>query len=115
MLRPDVADQAAGSVLAQFETDRAVVWLSGSIDAAVSKQLDQVSDAVLTRAPRLDIESARITFCDGVLARFLREVSHQVPVTIRRPSLLIRQVLCLYNLNGRVRLADLPPSELRQD
>lgn len=96
----------AGSVSAQFEGERAVVWLTGGIDVALAGDLDKVSDAVLVRATQVMLETAHMSFCDAVLAQFLREVSYQVPVTIRQPTPAFRQFLASWGLIDRVNFSE---------
>jgi hypothetical protein len=106
MLPP--ALEPAGSVLTSIEPGRAVVWLRGDIDLALTEDLAQLEANVRVLGPHVVLEVSRMTFCDTTLVNFIAGISQEVAVTVRRPPPLLVDMIRICGLAGCVQVANFP-------
>jgi anti-anti-sigma regulatory factor len=97
----------SSSVLTVVRDDRVIVWLFGDVDQNVASDLRVIARHAPTVASQLVIEGSRVTFCDSTLLRFIAEMVSRMPVTVRRPSRVLAQILDLSRLSDLVAFDDL--------
>jgi hypothetical protein len=100
--------EPAGSVLTSIEPGRAVVWLRGDIDLALTEDLSQLEAHVGALGPHIVLEVSQMTFCDTTLLNFIAALSKEVAVTVRRPPALLMDLIRICGLAGCVQMANFP-------
>jgi hypothetical protein len=97
---------AAGNIVTIFRQGYTVVWLIGEIDLAVDADLSRLAVECPRSGGHVVVDTAHVTFCDGTLSRFVSQVVASTPVTVRRPTRLVLDVLKVTGLRPSVKLDD---------
>jgi hypothetical protein len=94
-----------GCVLTVLQPHRAVVWLVGEIDIALTADLRDIADHIFdTGTTTLVVDGSRLRFCDATLATFLAAALRHGTVTIRRPPKLLTDYLTIVGLHDAVKI-----------
>lgn len=96
----------SSSVLTVVRDDRIVVWLFGDVDHRVASDLRVIARYAPDVAAQLVLEGSHVTFCDSTLLHFIALMTSRMPVTVRRPTRMLRQILDLGRLSGQVTFDD---------
>jgi hypothetical protein len=96
--------EPAGSVLTVLRPERLIVWLFGQVDLDLAPELALISAQAPGATHHLVIDSSQATFVDGTLAGFIAQVQPRMTVTIRRPTLLVLDLLWVSGVRDSVKV-----------
>jgi hypothetical protein len=103
-------DVAPSAVLEDVVTvargNEVVVWIFGGDGRSTWAALRSIGRDAPPFARRLTIEGAHVTGCSSMLMQFITRMTHCMPVTVRRPTPLLRQNLVRAGLAGCLRVRD---------
>jgi hypothetical protein len=94
----------AAEVTAARCADYLLVQLSGSVDAGHAEQLADVEQRAALDPVPVVVDASQLTFCDSTVVEFLAALADHCPVTVDRPSRLVRDTLATFRLTDRVRV-----------
>ncbi|MFL6100279.1 MAG: STAS domain-containing protein [Actinomycetales bacterium] len=96
----------SSSVLTVVRDGRVIVWLFGDVDYRVASDLRVIAQRAPEVASHLVVEGSRVTFCDSTLLHFIALMASRMPVIVRRPTRVFRDILDLARLSGQVTFDD---------
>ncbi|MET0788121.1 MAG: STAS domain-containing protein [Cellulomonas sp.] len=98
---------AAGTIRVDVDENRTVIVLVGEIDAALRDEASACMGVALVTGRPVVIDSTHATFIDSsgvafVLQLHLAASEAQIPVTLRDPHRVLRDVLDMVGLSGEL-------------
>jgi len=98
---------AAGTIRVEAQQDRTVVVLVGEIDAALRDEASACMGLALVTGNPVVVDSTHATFIDSsgiafVLQLHLAATEARIPVTLRDPHRVLRDVLDMVGLSGEL-------------
>jgi len=98
---------AAGTIRVEAQQDRTVVVLVGEIDAALRDEASACMGLALVTGNPVVVDSTHATFIDSsgiafVLQLHLAATEAGIPVTLRDPHRVLRDVLDMVGLSGEL-------------
>jgi ABC-type transporter Mla MlaB component len=84
--------------------DYLLVRLCGPVDASHVEHLTQVQECAAQDSVPVVVDASQLTFCDSTVVGFLTALADDCPVTVDRPSRLVRQTLAAFRLTDRIRV-----------
>jgi anti-anti-sigma regulatory factor len=114
---PAPAATPSGCLLTVVRDGQVVVWLIGEIGVDVMLELRDVALHAPRVADRLVIDGSRVTFCESDLIRFIAAASAALPVSVRRPSRVLADILAFSGLTRVIAVEgdDRDPSDESRD
>ncbi|WP_456846417.1 STAS domain-containing protein [Cellulomonas sp. P5_C6] len=98
---------AAGTIQVEAQDDRTVIVLMGEIDAALRDEASACMGLALVNGNPVVVDSTRATFIDSsgiafVLQLHLAAAEAGIPVSLRDPHRVLRDVLDMVGLSGEL-------------
>ena len=98
---------AAGTIQVEAQEDRTVIVLVGEIDAALRDEASACMGLALVSGLPVVVDSTQATFIDSsgiafVLQLHLAATEADIPVTLRDPHRVLRDVLDMVGLSGEL-------------
>ncbi len=84
--------------------DYLLVTLCGTVDTGVADELRDVLVRAAHDPGPVVVDASRLAFCDGTVVSFLATLADLCPVTVDRPSRLVRETFTAFRLTERVRV-----------
>jgi hypothetical protein len=100
----EAADRNATEVTVVRCADYLLVQLCGPVDAALAERLTDVQERAALDPVPVVVDASQLTFCDSTVVDFLSALADSCPVTVDRPSRLVRDTLVAFRLTDRIRV-----------